>query len=326
MKRFLFALIALPCSAAAEITIEAVAGQSELAVEWDGGTDLSAITWIRDNRFFVVSNRQKNLIPLLLNVDAKSGRISDAEFGKKIALATDESDFEGLIYMPGKDRFFISTEKRNAIIGFDLAGGAKFRVEVPRIFHEARGNKSLESLAWDDTRRELWTANEDALKCDGPVSNRESGALIRLQRFNAKLAPSGQFAYRTEPSLAREGTGVTEMVLLPDGELIVLERVVTLGLGIRIFQVGYTEATDISEIKSLADAGSIKLAKKHLLYERLTGTINYEGMTLGPKLTDGTRSLILVADNGGGKTHHFIPLKIKREAGDSPLKREKPAL
>lgn len=322
MKRSFLALLALPFCAVADLKIDPVPGQSELAVEWDGATDLSAITWVGENRFFVVSNREKNLIPLRLKVDAENGRISDAEFGGKIKVETEESDFEGLIYMPEKKRFFVSTETRSAIVGFDLEGDASFRVDVPRIFREARKNKSLESLAWNDVRGEMWTANEDALDCDGSVSGRNEGGLVRLQRFDARLKASGQFAYRTEPSLIRvgnQGTGVTDMVLLPEGDLLVLERVLTAGFGIRIFRVDYSEATDVSEIKSLEDAGDVKLVKKHLLYERLTGVNNYEGMTIGPALSGGGNSLILIADNGGGNVHHFMPLRLKREAAEAPV-------
>ena len=225
--------IFLPLVAFAETKIEPVAGQSDFAVEWDGASDLSAITWIRDDRFFVVSNRVKGLFPLRLTVDLETGRLSDADFGGKITVNTEESDFEGLIYMPSKDRFFVSTESRSRIVGFDLSAGAAFQADVPPVFRQTRQNKSLESLAWDEQRGEMWTSNEDTLKCDGDESGREIGALVRLQKFNSKLKPAAQFAYRTEPSLLRishQGTGVTDMAVSPDGEILVLERVVTVGL------------------------------------------------------------------------------------------------
>ena len=319
-------LLVLPLAAFAETQIEPVAGQPDYSVEWDGSTDLSAITWVGDNRFFVVSNREKALFPVTLEVSDKSGRLSGAEFGKKIALKTDESDFEGLIYMASKNRFYISTETRSRIVGFDLDGDASFKVEVPRIFRQTRQNKSLESLAWDDARGEMWTANEDALECDGGESDGKKGALVRLQKFNAKFEPAGQFAYRTEPSLIRighQGTGVTDMLALPNGELLVLERVLTVGFCVRIFRVEFADATDIAEVDSLKDAKEVVPVKKHLLFERLTGAVNFEGITLGPKLADGTHSIILVADNGGGTTHHFMPLKLRMDEPTPPAQPEK---
>lgn len=311
----------LPFVSFAETKIEAVVGQPDFSVEWDGATDLSAITWLREDRFFVVSNRQKALYPLRMDVNPETGRLSEAEFGKKIPLETEESDFEGLIYMPSKNRFYVSTEARSRIVGFDLDGDATFKVEVPKIFRQSRRNKSLESLAWSEERQEMWTANEDSLECDGAESVREKGALVRLQRFNEKLAPSGQFAYRTEPSLFRighQGTGVTDMALLPNGELLVLERVITVGFCVRIFRVELDGATDITKVESLKKADDVKPAKKHLLFEQLSGAMNFEGIALGPTLADGSRSLILVADNGGGQTHHFIPLRLRMDKPEKP--------
>ena len=126
-----------------------------------------------EDRFFVVSNREKALYPLRLEISPETGRISEAEFGKKIPVKTEESDFEGLIYMPSKNRFYVSTEARSRIVGFDLDGDATFKVEVPKIFRQSRRNKSLESLAWSEERQEMWTANEDSLECDGAESVRE---------------------------------------------------------------------------------------------------------------------------------------------------------
>lgn len=309
-------LLLLPFCAFAQTKIEAIPGQPLLAVEWGGATDLSAITWVRENRFMVVSNRTRGLFPLTLNVDAQTGGISGAEFGRKISVETEESDFEGLIYMPSRQRFYVSTEERSRIVGFDLEGAATFKVEVPRIFREARQNKSLESLAWDETRGEMWTANEDALECDGDESRRKKGALVRLQKFNAKFETAGQFAYRTEPSLIRvghQGTGVTDMAISPNGDLLVLERVLTVGFGVRIFLVEFAEATDIAELDSLKDAEKVVPVKKHLLFDKSTGAFNFEGMTIGPKLADGSYSVVLVADNGGGETHQLMPLRLSVE-------------
>ena len=307
-------LLLLPLCAFAQTKIEAVADQPIFTVEWTGASDLSAITWIRDNQFFVVSNRVNGLFPLTLNVDAKTGKLSDAEFGKKIRVKTDETDFEGLVYLRGKDRFYVSTEARNRIVGFAIEDDATFSVEVPRIFREARHNKGLESLAWSEARSEMWTANEDTLECDGADSGRKKGALVRLQKFDAKFQPAAQFAYRTEPSLIRvghQGTGVTDMVISPNGDLLVLERVLTVGFCVRIFRVEFDGATDIAKVESLKDAEDVVPVKKHLLFEKLTGAFNFEGITIGPKLDDGSYSLVLVADNGSGSTHQFMPLRLR---------------
>ena len=62
---------------------------------------------------------------------------------------------------------------------------------------------------------------------------------------------------------------------------------------------------------SLAGAADCIPARKILLFERATGFTNFEGLTLGPRLADGTRSLLVIADSNGGTTHTFLPLKIR---------------
>ncbi|MCL5459976.1 esterase-like activity of phytase family protein, partial [Loigolactobacillus coryniformis] len=80
--------------------------------------------------------------------------------------------------------------------------------------------------------------------------------------------PGGQFAYRTEPSSIRlqtAGTGVSELALLPDGELLVLERVVGfLGLSAKIFRADVRGATDITRVVKLEGAEFTPAGKKEL--------------------------------------------------------------
>ena len=102
--------------------------------------------------------------------------------------------------------------------------------------------------------------------------------------------------------------------LLPNGELLVLERVVgTFGLSAKIFRAERRGASDIAKIRALEGA-DYKPAGKTLLFSRATLTNNFEGIALGPKLADGWRSLILIADSGGGTTHFLMPLRIRWSA------------
>jgi hypothetical protein len=220
-------------------------------------------------------------------------------------------DFEGIAHVPARDRLYVSTERPPGIVGFDREGDATFAVEVPKVYAQARSNKGLESLTFGGPA--LWTANEDALRNDGDTSSASGGALVRLQKFNERFAPAGQWAYRTDASLLRvsnSGTGVTDLVALPNGELLVLERVVAVGLVAKIYRVEFAGATDTSGVSSLRD-GDATPVKKKLLFERHTGGANFEGIALGPELEDGWHSLILIADSGGDRRHVFMPLRIK---------------
>jgi len=105
------------------------------------------------------------------------------------------------------------------------------------------------------------------------------------------------------------------LCVLPDGRLLVLERGFAAGLHLRLFLADFQKATDTSRLPALDSANCIP-AKKILLFEQPSGFINFEGIALGPKLSDGSRSLLIIADSNGGNTHHILPLKVRFAAGD----------
>ena len=73
------------------------------------------------------------------------------------------------------------------------------------------------------------------------------------------------------------------------------------GNEIKLYEVALPGATDVDGVASLAPVlGSIRPAQKTLLFDLGTLGIpldNVEGMTFGPDLPDGRRSLIMVSDN-----------------------------
>lgn len=94
---------------------------------------------------------------------------------------------------------------------------------------------------------------------------------------------------------------LTELLALDrGGHLLSLERSFGLvGYGAKIFQVTIGGATDTSSIASLQDNNVESLRKQlELDLGNLGITLdNLEGMTIGPRLADGTQSLILVSDD-----------------------------
>ena len=294
--------------------IEGVPGQDSFSFEYRGATDFSGLAWAGGSDYFTVSDKVRAIFPMSIALDPASGKILGASIGAAMPVKTKLADFEGVAFVPDSRRLYVSTETGNGIFGFDLKKRSVIPVAVPPIFSQARKNKSLESLTYDSTVKNFWTANEEALKCDGPMSGSEHGTVVRLQRFDSRFQPAGQFAYVTETSVFRAhggGTGVSDLALLPNGELLVLERVVgAFGLSAKIFRAELRGASDISKIPALEGA-DCKPAGKTLLFSRATLTNNFEGIALGPKLADGWRSLILIADSGGGTTHFLMPLRIR---------------
>jgi hypothetical protein len=309
-----FLLLGISCSAGAETIIEGIPGQPVFSFEYRAATDLSGLTWVGGRDYYIVSDKVKAIFPISIEVEPASGRILSASIGSPIPVKTKLSDFEGITFVRDRQRVYVSAETGDGIFGFDLRKRSVIPVAVPPIFSKARNNKSLESLAYDATVGNFWTANEEALRCDGPVSSRERGTVVRLQRFDARFRPAGQFAYVTETSAFRVpwgGTGVSDLALLPNGELLVLERVVgNFGLSAEIFRAELRGATNVSKIPALEGATYAPVGKTRL-FSQATLSNNFEGISLGPMLEGGWRSLILLADSGGGTTHYLMPLRIR---------------
>ena len=277
---------------------------------------LSGLTWCRGDLYFAVSDRTRAILPLRITLDAEAGLIVAVNAEAAVPVHTAMDDLEDIAWDPVNNIAFISGEKPAAIAGFTLTGQPGPVVRLPPVFLAARRNLSMESLTNNSIAGRAWTANEDTLPADGAVSSPEAGGVVRLQEFDAEWKPLRQFAWRTETSGVRfhgSGTGVSGLCLLDDGNLLVMERVVTGGtLEVRLFLADFTGATDTTELPELSTA-SFTPAKKHLLFRKASGLTNWEGLAAGPQLADGSRSLILIADSGQGTTHSLLSLKVKTE-------------
>ncbi len=125
------------------------------------------------------------------------------------------------------------------------------------------------------------------------------------------------------PSPAAQGTGysgLTEILTLDQGgHFLSLERSFNplTGFSIRLFQLAMGGATDISGVLSLkGDLSAIQPVRKNLLLDLNELGIrldNLEGMTLGPRLPDGSQSLVLVSDDNfnAGQVTQFLLFRLR---------------
>jgi len=220
------------------------------------------------------------------------------------------SDSEGIALGPDGLNVWVSDEVASSIHEFNLATGLKVgSVSVPDIYQPAnvQNNMGLESLTYGLGK--LWTGNEEALKPDGALSTTSAGSWVRIQEFDGPNFVAGtQYAYRTDP-IARmspfvnvERSGLVDLLALPNGDILALER--ELGgflphYRTRIYLIDFAGASDVTNVSSLS-AGGFTAVGKTLLWQGNTGFSNFEGITLGPELSDGSYSLLLVSDNGSG--------------------------
>lgn len=179
------------------------------------------------------------------------------------------------------------------------------------------------SLAPEDPFR-LFTAVESSLTQD--FDPEQPPASFPLRFLHYVINPIGnpiivaEHLYLLEPGASDVITnGLTELLALPtEGYFLSLERTYGLrGAGAKIFQVIIANATDTSNIASLKGDTSqiIPMTKKLLLDLSELGIYldNLEGMTLGPRLSDGSQSLILVSDDNfkNDQITQFLLFRIK---------------
>ncbi|RSN38006.1 3-phytase [Amycolatopsis sp. WAC 01416] len=194
-----------------------------------------------------------------------------------------------------------------------------------------RQNLALEGLTFAGFGSLVASSVEGPLLQDGPEANTTSGALSRItlqSRFGPVLA---QYAYPQEkvfaspnPPGAFATTGISSLLAVDQADptrYLVMERSFVTGVGnkVRIYEIDTKGATNILETPSLGDAEKVKPVKKRLLADladfKLSTVDNVEGMTWGPRLRGGERSLVLVSDNNFSPTQvtQFIALAVPSE-------------
>ena len=190
-----------------------------------------------------------------------------------------------------------------------------------------RSNKLFEALAVtpDGT---LFTANEDALVQDGPMSSLAAASVVRVLRMDAASAKStAQYAYplpRIPVDKAAGGSflpdnGLAELLAVSDKHFIAVERAYADGVGNTIRLVLATidaDTTDVQHLPSLVGAAYRPMQRRLLLEMPIVWQgvklDNIEGLAWGPRLANGHRTLVLVADNNfsAKQVTQFIALEV----------------
>jgi hypothetical protein len=174
-----------------------------------------------------------------------------------------------------------------------------------------RRNGVFEGMSFADNYKTLYVNVEEPLYEDGPRADVvDNNTFIRIIKFDAEEKKStGQYAYKLSP-VAYAATpenefkinGVPDILSLGNNKLLVIERSFSTGrlpCTIRIFTADLNDATDISAM-TLKDNHSFIPAKKTLLLnmdDLGIYTDNIEGVTFGPLLPNGHKTLIFIADN-----------------------------
>jgi hypothetical protein len=173
-----------------------------------------------------------------------------------------------------------------------------------------RNNGTLEGITFDKKYKHIYTNIEEPLFEDGDQANTSKGGLIRFYQFDAKTKKNtAQYGYQLEP-IAREPNpkgafgvnGVSAIQYYGKNQLLVVERSYSTGTQactIKVFLCDLKKATNVKNHKTLQNQ-KLELASKKLMLNMDDLGIfidNIEGLTFGPKLTNGNPSIIFISDN-----------------------------
>jgi len=170
----------------------------------------------------------------------------------------------------------------------------------------------LEGLSFTKNFKTLFVNLEEPLYEDGPRADvTENNPFIRIYKFDvASKKNLAQYAYKLDkvaypasPENAFKINGIPDILSIGKKQLLVIERSFSTGrlpCTIKIFTANLKKATNVKNIASLSETKSYRTVSKKLLLnmdDLGIYTDNIEGVTFGPDLPNGHKSLVFVADN-----------------------------
>jgi hypothetical protein len=311
---------------------------------------LSGIDKSNQNYYLVVDDEQ-NPRYLSAKIEIKKDTISTIEFLNTIHLKDssifykeNSLDLESIIVNPktGNVSFVsegrISRDKKPTIFYTDSLGKFQNSVELPDNFttKNIKHNGAFESSSKSVDEKGFWVGIEAPMKIDGVEPTfKKTSSPVRITYFDSKTSKATkQFSYLLEhiskPSKGKINlNGVTAILEYEQNRFFIIERIYQSGYGthgntIKIFDVKVNDkTTNTLKITALKKTDFIA-AEKELIFDfssirdQLTDQMidNIEGITFGPKLSNGNQSLLLVSDDNfqrfGKQLNQFILLEIKR--------------
>jgi hypothetical protein len=225
------------------------------------------------------------------------------------------------------------TPEGNQIKRFTLPDN--FKVNTMDTSSGSRHNGTLEGLSLDFENKGYWISFELPLIEDGPEpTTTDTQSPVRVTYINKTSGiAERQFTYELDP-VARKATlgttfeanGLVEILEYDTNKFLALERSFSSGYidggnTVKIYKVDATNATNTLSTETLATT-SYTAATKTLLFtfdsirSQLTNNTvdNLEGFSFGPKLKDGSRTIVVISDNNFNsffpQLNQFIVLKV----------------
>ena len=244
------------------------------------------------------------------------------------------ADVEALRYDAKRDELVWSSEGQRfirdgkqelqdpSIVIMQKSGKYKDSFALPANMHikatenGPRHNSVFEGISFDENHSHVYVSVEEPIYEDGPRAGAfDSTAWVRILKFNRKLRQCvAQYAYQVDavpyaanPPGAFKVNGISDILYIGNDKFLVIERAWSTGRApsdVRVYLADSRYAEDISA--TTLDITPVKkpMTKKLLVdMSTLNRFIdNIEGVTFGPVLANGHRSLVFVADDNFAAT------------------------
>ncbi|MCO6419193.1 esterase-like activity of phytase family protein [Siccirubricoccus sp. KC 17139] len=320
---------------------------------------LSAITWdAATGQYYALSDdRSTDARFFTLDIGLEDGALSQGDIAFKGVhrlgqedgqhFPANSLDPEGLALAPDGTLYLSFEGDASQLVPplvaqFDLTGQRIAELPVDGKFTPTadessgiRNNLAFEGLAVTPDGKTLFVGTEDALYQDGPNATVNAGSPTRILAYDTAAGhETAEYAYLTDPIAhapvpgdAFATNGLVELLALDNqGTMLALERSFSTGIAgndIRLYMVRTEDATDVSGLPALDGQDYIPAQKTLLLdLDDLGITLdNIEGMTFGPDLADGRKSLVMVADDNFSDTQvtQFLAFALDVKTGSADL-------
>lgn len=250
--------------------------------------DYSGIAWLGGDKYAVVSDKSANegFYIFTIDIDSVTGNIRNVVCEDFVECGKGNRDLEGIAWMPERGWIMMCGEKDNTIRAYSR-DGKNISVDIPKhIAHtNLPGNSGLESLSFNAATKRLWTCNETA-----PVT---------LVAYDDAFNIRESFPYAMDAP-KKDGTkaaayahGVSEVCAMDDGSLLVLER----EFYVPKAKIGSSVVCKLYRYNPSKQQKSLVEEWKTRLNLLACSLANYEGMCLGPRIADGRRVVVMIADS-----------------------------
>ena len=306
MRQILMALLLMPLTLMAQ---EATVLKQRKFPKTVPAGNYSGIAWLGGSKYAVANDKSPTtgFYLMTIDIDSISGELLSVRLDTFLTCGQPTRDEEGVCYMPQNQTIFVSGEKDQEILEFDLQGQLTGRkLNIPEIFKTAYSNRGFEALTYQPVTHRFWTTSENTLQADGekPTIDKKIKNRLRFQSFGDDLQPKEQYWYVTDSAIVKKhkGTsimGVGGLAALDDGRIVVLEREMYFPKK----QIGSYCLVKLYVVDPGKHQPGEVLSKTLLTTFRTRFNLtrrnfaNYEGICVGPKLADGRQLLILICDS-----------------------------